>query len=118
MIEAVIFDMDGVLIDSEPIWRECEIAAFGRAGLRLTEEMCRETMGLRIDEAVNYWHRQRGWEGPTPSGVAEQIIRDLIGRVGREGELLAGARHALDFFRARGVRVALASLYNDLRTTP
>jgi len=109
MIEAVIFDMDGVLIDSEPIWRECEIAAFGRVGLRLTEEMCRETMGLRVDEAVGYWHRKVGWEGPTPSEVAEQVISDLIGRMGRKGELMPGARHALDFFRWRGVKVALAS---------
>jgi len=55
MINAVIFDMDGVLINSEPLWREAEIAVFETIGLQLTDEMCSETTGLRLDEAVKYW---------------------------------------------------------------
>lgn len=109
MIKAVIFDMDGVLIDSEPFWRESEIEVFARVGLRLTEAMCRETMGLRIDEAVAYWHRRHGWEGPSPGEVAERVVGGLIERVRREGELMSGARHALAFFRSRGVKMGLAS---------
>ena len=54
MIQAVIFDMDGVLIDSEPFWQESEIEAFGQAGLTLTREMCLETMGLRVDEIFRF----------------------------------------------------------------
>ena len=109
MIKAVILDMDGVLIDSEPFWREAEIEAFGEVGLRLTDDLCRETMGLRIDEAVDYWHRKHGWEGRTPGEVAERVVRGLIERIRREGELMAGARHALEFFKARGVKLGLAS---------
>ena len=74
MIRAVIFDMDGVLIDSEPLWRESEIAVFSRLGLRLTGAMCRETMGLRIDEAVDYWHKRRGWEGAPQGEEADSIV--------------------------------------------
>src|ERR1044071_2005570 len=46
---ALIFDMDGVLIDSEPLWHEAEIAAAGEAGLVLTPEDCLRTTGLRGD---------------------------------------------------------------------
>jgi beta-phosphoglucomutase-like phosphatase (HAD superfamily) len=109
MIRAVIFDMDGVLIDSEPFWRESETAAFGRVGLRLTDAMCRETMGLRIDEAVDYWHRRHGWEGPTRAEMAEWIVGGLIELIGSKGSLMPGARGAIEFFRARGARLALAS---------
>ena len=58
-IEAVIFDLDGLLIDSEPFWRQAEIEVFGSLGLDLTETDVRQTMGLRIDDAVRHW-----WAGP------------------------------------------------------
>ncbi|HEX8456343.1 MAG TPA: hexitol phosphatase HxpB [Pyrinomonadaceae bacterium] len=109
MLKAVIFDMDGVLIDSEPFWREAEIAVFGRVGLHLTDAMCRETMGLRIDEAVNYWHKKHRWEGQTPGEVAEAVVSDLIELIGTRGELMPGVRDALSFFRSREVKIALAS---------
>ena len=110
MIEAVIFDMDGVLIDSEPFWREAEIEAFARVGLRLTHEMCRATMGLRIDEAVAYWHaRHSGWVDHTVAEVQELIVSGVIERVLEKGQARQGVRHALEFCRRRKLKVALAS---------
>jgi beta-phosphoglucomutase-like phosphatase (HAD superfamily) len=109
MIEAVIFDMDGVLIDSEPFWQESEMDAFARVGLRLTREMCMQTMGLRVDEVVDYWHRRHAWEG-VPSGEFEEaIIGGVAERILSKGEAKEGVARALDFFRSRGVKVALAS---------
>ena len=52
MIKAAIFDMDGVLIDSEPLWQEAEMKVFAQLGIELTTEMCCETMGMRTDEVV------------------------------------------------------------------
>ena len=109
MIRAVIFDMDGVLIDSEPFWQESEIDAFGRAGLALTREMCLETMGLRVDEVVEYWRRRRDF-GETQAGALEDsIIGGVVERILSRGEAKEGAAEAPEFFRGRGVRVALAS---------
>ncbi|MBV8858033.1 MAG: hexitol phosphatase HxpB [Acidobacteria bacterium] len=109
MIEAVIFDMDGVLIDSEPFWQESEIEAFGRTGLRLTREMCMQTMGLRVDEVVEYWHRRHGWEGFAAGELEEAIVGGVERRILEKGEAMGGVEYALDFFRGRGVKVALAS---------
>ncbi|MCA0430947.1 MAG: hypothetical protein LCH32_10660 [Bacteroidetes bacterium] len=44
-IEAVIFDMDGVLIDSEPLWREAMIIEFTAIGLPFTNDDCKKTTG-------------------------------------------------------------------------
>jgi sugar-phosphatase len=108
-IEAVIFDMDGVLIDSEPFWQEAEITAFERVGLGLTRAMCRETMGLRVDEVVAHWRRRHGWASDLSGELEEAIISGVVERILREGEAKEGVGHALAFFEGRGVRVALAS---------
>ena len=51
-LEAVIFDMDGLLIDSEPLWRLAEREVFAAVGLELTDEDCRGTTGLRSDDGT------------------------------------------------------------------
>jgi sugar-phosphatase len=109
MIGAVIFDMDGVLIDSEPFWQESEIDAFGRAGLALTREMCLQTMGLRVDEVVEYWRRRRAFDEAPAGALEESIVGGVVERILSKGEAKEGAAEALAFFRGRGVRVALAS---------
>ena len=53
-MRGLVFDMDGVLVDSEPLWREAEMEVFAGVGLHLTEADCESTMGMRTDEVVTY----------------------------------------------------------------
>ncbi len=69
VIEAVIFDMDGLIIDSEPLWREAEIEVFATVGIALDDERCRETLGLRIDQVVDHWYRRFPWTGPSQNEI-------------------------------------------------
>ena len=64
MIRAVLFDMDGVLIDSEPLWRIAEVEALATAGVPISEEDAVETTGLRTDEVVEYWYARHPWSEP------------------------------------------------------
>ena len=109
-LEAVIYDMDGVLIDSEPFWQESEITAFNRIGVRLTHEDCTQTMGLRIDQAVEYWLERRPWDVSvaSPVDVAGWVVDGVMAFVRSEGRLLPGVHESLSFFRDRGCRIALA----------
>lgn len=106
---AVIFDMDGVLLDSEPLWQDAEIEVFGALGLALTRADCRQTMGMRIDEVVSLRHTQHPWPGPGQEEVAGAIVDRVVELVGQRGRLLPGVSAALGFFEARGLRLALAS---------
>lgn len=106
---AVIFDMDGLLVDSEPLWRRAEIEVFAGVGVHLTEEDCMRTTGLRIDVVVAFWHCERPWVGTEPGELVERIVTRVIELVHAEGELLPGAIEALDFFAARGLPLGLAS---------
>jgi len=115
MIKAAIFDMDGVLIDSEPFWQDSEIEVFGTIGLKLTHEMCRETTGLRIDHAVEYWLKRHEQEHSSDqhnfsaNEFEERIVEGVISRIQMRGEPMAGVDSALAFFKSKGLQIALAS---------
>ena len=106
---ALLFDMDGVLIDSEPLWRRAEIEVFGGVGLTLGEEDCLRTQGLRIDDAVQYWFARAPWSGTPCETVAKCIVERVAELIRSEGEPLAGVHDAIAEARSRNWRLGLAS---------
>ena len=106
---AMIFDMDGVLIDSEPFWRRAEIKCFGEVGLTLTEEDCFKTVGLRIDEVANYWFERSPWPEVAPSVIADRIVEEMAALISAEGVPAPGAQAAIEAVQGEGWRIALAS---------
>jgi HAD superfamily hydrolase (TIGR01509 family) len=108
-IDAAIFDMDGLLADSEPIWHEVEIDVFGRHGVPLTVERCLETKGMFLGDAVEHWYARYPWSGASRRAVAAEIVDGMARRLDEAVELKPGAAHALDFCAQRGARLAVAS---------
>jgi len=104
-----IFDMDGLLVDSEPIWHEVEIDVFGRHGVPLTVARCLETKGMFLGEAVAHWYARHPWTGASQESVAAEIVEAMADRLERTVEMKPGALRSLDFCRDRGARLALAS---------
>lgn len=108
---AVVFDMDGILVDSEPLWHEAEIEVFGSLGIALSPLDCQQTTGVRIDQVVAFWrgrHPHRYAESDE-AAVTARIIAAVIARISERGVAMAGATRAVDDVARRGWAVGLAS---------
>jgi sugar-phosphatase len=113
--DAVIFDMDGVLIDSEPLWKIAMEEVFSSVGSRLTKKDFQRTVGLRLDEVVSYWHREEGWKDVTPKDVEQQIVDRMKELVIAHPHPLPGVIETLEFLKQSGKKIGLAtSSYESL----
>lgn len=109
MIEAVIYDMDGILIDSEPFWHEAEIKIFKKVNIELTNEMCTSTAGMRIDSVINHWYVKYPWDNYTEVEVAEMVMNEVKQLVETKGEALPGVYQSIELFKSLNLPLAIAS---------
>ena len=104
----VVFDMDGVLVDSEPLWHEAECAVLAPLGVPLTPALCLQTTGVRVDGVVRHWRERYPWGvSPSDDEVVLAIVQGVVERVRARAQPMPGAMGALDV--VRGVPCGLAS---------
>ena len=108
-MKAAIFDMDGLLIDSEPLWQEAEITVFESVGVMLTRELCRETVGVRLDGVVRHWYEKSPWQGTSLETVEAQILELVSHLVMERGKPMPGVRETIDILSAAKYELAVAS---------
>ena len=112
--DAWIFDMDGLLAETESLWRVAERAAVAKLGIPLTDTDFDVTMGTRMRDVAKIWHQWHPWgDSPTPHEVADVVIDHVIS-LAAGLDPLPGVIAALDLANEVGTRVALCSS-SDLR---
>jgi len=111
-IEAVIFDMDGVLIDSEPLWRIAMIKGFNEIDIEFTEEDCRKTTGMRFKEVVEHWFNHHNITHSTPTQLNDSVINHLIDLINAQGKVMDGVSELLDFLKVKQYPLGLATSSN------
>ena len=108
IVRATLFDMDGLLFDTEVLWHEAEVEVFGSLGVEISEVEDRSTKGMYVTEVVAYWRERYPWSGPSNEEVTVRLLQRVGDLVEEKGRELPGARRAVEEARERGP-IALAS---------
>ena len=109
MINAVIFDLDGIIIDSEPLWKVVEKKVFATVGVMLTTELCMQTLGLDCRDTIKYWYARKPWTGKDTDQLYNEIIRGMYDMILEKVELKEGFTEALDMIKRKSLPLAVAS---------
>lgn len=109
MIKAIIFDLDGVLIDSGPLWNKVMSKVLGEVGVPFGKNGIKKTNGFRTDDIVNYWFSRYPWRGVSMKDIEGKIIKGVVERIKREGKPISGAVELVKIFAKKNLPIAIAS---------
>jgi HAD superfamily hydrolase (TIGR01509 family) len=94
VIDAVVFDMDGVIVDSEQVWDDVREQYTRESGGTYTAAATRDMMGMSSVEWSRYMHEALGVPG-TPEEINAEVVRRMLERYGEAPPLIPGAVEAV-----------------------
>ncbi|MEM6773722.1 MAG: HAD family phosphatase, partial [Pseudomonadota bacterium] len=105
----VIFDFDGLLVDTAHVWLESERAAFSAVGVEVTEEEQRLTADLTTSGVTDYWFAKSPWHGRSKRDLELDVIHRVRDALAREPTPMPGALRLIDRCSSRGMRLGVAT---------
>jgi len=109
MITTVLFDMDGVLIDSEKFWQQAEREVFTSVGCQWSEEIAHQTTGQTTRAVTELWFQLFPWEGKTLEEVEQAVVDRVDELIRQDGEIKQGVYDTLRFLQAEEIKIGLAT---------
>ncbi len=108
-LNTVIFDIDGLLIDSEPLWNTAAEEVLKQYGVNLSEEQYKSTTGLRTKEFVHWWFNYFQI-GAQEHAIAERkIVQLVLEKIENQATVMPGLAYIFDFYYKKKFKIGLAT---------
>lgn len=108
-MKAVIFDMDGVIIDSCNLWKQAEYEIFSSVGVKLSDELCEITENMTTREVTRFWFDRNPWQGRSLAEVENAVIKRVACLVEEEGKAIDGVGELIKELKLKGYKIGLAT---------
>ena len=109
MIKAAIFDMDGLLIDSEAIWTDAAREVMQKIHFDLTHALRLQTTGLSTKLFLEFCYQVQPWNTPSLEELEADITKLAHKRILSEALPMPGAIHLVKTLHSQGLKLAVAS---------
>lgn len=106
---AVLFDMDGLLVDSEPLWLEAEEEIASGLGLSWDSGDQAHCLGGPLRKVGEYIATRAGLEIAAGIQIEQQIVAMMVERVGGGVSAMPGSRELIADLKSNGIPIALVS---------
>lgn len=107
--DTFIFDMDGLLIDSEPLWEEAGAELLKEFNIELTTEQYQSSTGLRTREWITHWFNFFSIDIRFGDDAVDRIIQKAIDKIAQHGVIMPGVFEILEFLQGKGYHIGLAT---------
>jgi mannitol-1-/sugar-/sorbitol-6-/2-deoxyglucose-6-phosphatase len=107
--KAIIFDMDGLLIDSEPLWKEAGKETLLQYGKELSDEQYHSSTGLRTEEWIEHWFHHFSIDMKHAPAAIDTIITKTIDKIDQQGQPFPGIDAIIEFCKQKNFLLGLAT---------
>lgn len=108
-MKAVIFDMDGVIIDSEPFWKNAEFEVFSSLGVVLDKEFTDLTQTMTTIEVTKFWYEKFPWKSKSLEEVEDMVISRVMELIEQGRAERNGIELFIKQLKSNGFKIGLAT---------
>lgn len=101
--------MDGLLIDSEPLWAKAFKQAFQAVDVKITDQDMLDIRGGRPSESIEHFYNKYRVNGYPAAKMEALILENMVALIKKEGQLMPGVHNALQVCKKASLPVTIAS---------
>ncbi|MBP2619580.1 hexitol phosphatase HxpB [Chryseobacterium jejuense] len=108
-LKAVIFDMDGVLVDSEGFWAKAEREVFSSYGVQITDDLAAQTKYMTTKEVTDFWYGRFPWENLDVPTLEREVVSRVIELIQSENCTMSGIQEFIKDLKSKEYKIGLAT---------